>query len=159
MASVSAPARQVSPADEGYRRLLVPISGAREAVRVMETACALAANHGASITAVFVIEISPLLPLDARMSDEEAESREALTRAEAIAEAFGLRIRPHTIRTRDAGRAIVELVEDEDVELIVICAPRRRWLRTRGPAFDGTVRHVLAKAPCRVLVVSERAAA
>jgi nucleotide-binding universal stress UspA family protein len=147
------------PVDARYHRLLVPISGAAESARVMETACALAADHGASITAVFVIEISPLLPLDARMSDEEAESREARTRAEAIAEAFGLRIRPRTIRTRDAGRAIVELVEDEDVELIVMFAPRRRWLRTRGPAFDGTVRHVLAKAPCRVLVVSERAAA
>jgi nucleotide-binding universal stress UspA family protein len=159
MATVSAPARRVSSADAGYRRLLVPLSGSAEWTRAMETACALAAEHGATIEVAYVIEVSPLLPLDAQMSEEEAEAKEALARAEAIADAFGLKIRPHTIHARDAGRAIVELVEDEDVELVVIAAPRLRRFRRPGPAFSGTVRHVLAKAPSRVLVVSDRAAA
>jgi nucleotide-binding universal stress UspA family protein len=159
MATASVPAHRALPVDSGYHRLLVPISGEADTARVMETACALAADHGASITVAFVIEISPLLPLDARMSDEELESREAFGRAEAIADAFGLRISTHTIRTRDASRAIVELAEDDDVELVVIGARRRRRVYGRGSAFDGTVRHVLAKAPCRVLVVSDRAAA
>jgi nucleotide-binding universal stress UspA family protein len=159
MASVSASARRASPADEGYRRLLVPITGSAESARAMETACALAAEHGASITVAYVIEVSPLLPLDARMDEEEAEARDALARAEAIADAFGLKVHRHTIRARDAGRALVDLVEDEDMELVVIAAQRPRRFYGRGPAFGGIVRHVLVKAPCRVLVVSDRAAA
>ena len=154
MAAASAPARRSLPVDIGYRRLLVPVSDSPESVRAMETACALAADHGASIEVVFVIEVSPLLPLDAQMTDEETEGREALARAEAIADSFGLKIHPHTLRTRDAARAIVELVENEDIELVVIGATRTRRIYGRGPAFGGTVRHVLAKAPCRVLVVA-----
>jgi nucleotide-binding universal stress UspA family protein len=156
MATVSAPARRASPAEGGYRKLLVPISGSVEWTRAMETACALAADHGATIEAVYVIEVSSLLPLDAQMEDEEAEAREAVTRAEAIADAFGLKVHPHTLHARDAGRTIVELVEDADVELVVIAAPRPRRFHGRGHAFGGTVRYVLAKAPSRVLVVSDR---
>ena len=137
----------------------MPISGSVESARAMETACALATEHGASIAVAYVIEVSPLLPLDARMDEEEAEARDALARAEAIADAFGLKIHRHTVRARDAGRAIVELVEDEDMELVVIAAQRPRRFYGRRPAFGGTVRHVLVKAPCRVLVVSDRAAA
>lgn len=154
MASVSATARQPSSAAVGYRRLLVPITGTAESGRAMETACALAAEQGSAVTAVYVVEVSPLLPLDASMSDEEAEAREALGRAEAIADAFGLKVHTRCVRSRDAGKAIVDLAETEDAELVVIGAPRDRRPRRRRMAFDGTVRHVLAKAPCRVMVVS-----
>lgn len=123
----------------------------------MQTACALAAEHGAAITAVSVIEVSPLLPLDARMTEEEETSREALARAQAISNAFGVTVRPRTIRARDGGRAIVDLVEDEEAELVVIGAPPERRELRRGPVFGGAIRHVLTKAPCRVLVVADPA--
>jgi nucleotide-binding universal stress UspA family protein len=154
MAPGTAAHRRASPVRAGYHRLLVPISGTAESERAMETACALAAEHGASVTAVFVVEVSPLLPLDASMSDEEAEAREALVRAEAIADTFGLRVHTRSVRSRDSGKAIVDLVESEDTELVVIGASRGRRPGRRWMAFDGTVRHVLAKAPCRVMVVA-----
>jgi nucleotide-binding universal stress UspA family protein len=153
MAPESATLQQTDHLRVGFRRLLVPISGTAEGGRAMETACALAAE-AATITAVFVIEVSPLLPLDAWMGEEEAAAREALARAEAIADAFGLKIHTRIVRSRDAGRAIIDLAEGEDVELVVICAPHASRLRRRQMAFDGTVRHVLAKAPCRVMVVA-----
>jgi nucleotide-binding universal stress UspA family protein len=139
----------------GFRRLVVPISGADESHRAMETACALAAEQGATVTAVFVVVVSPLLPLDAAMNEEEAEARDALARAEAIADAFGLKVHICSVRSRDAGKAIVDLAESEDAEVVVIGASNGRRARRRRMAFDGTVRHVLAKAPCRVLVVAE----
>jgi nucleotide-binding universal stress UspA family protein len=155
--STSASGRRALPIVPGYRRLLVPISESPAvSARLVETACTLA-EHGASIIAVFIIEVSPLLPLDARMSDEEATAREALTRAEAIADVFGLRIRIDAVRTRDAARTIVELAEDEGSELVVIDAPRTQRIYRRSPAFGSTVLHVLAKAPCRVLVVADPA--
>ncbi len=120
----------------------------------METACRLAAEQGASITAVRVIEISPLLPLDARMDDEEATARRLLARAEATGEAFGVRVLTRTVRAREAATAILELAEREETELLVIGAPRGRRTYGGRMVFSGTVRHVLRKAPCRVLVVS-----
>ena len=75
-----------------YSRLLVPISAAPDSDRAVEVACSLAAERGAELTAVFVIEISPLLPLDARMDEDEIVARRALHRAQAIADSFGVHL-------------------------------------------------------------------
>jgi nucleotide-binding universal stress UspA family protein len=153
MTSATATVRHTSRADAGYRRLVVPVSGSAESERTVEVACALAAEHGAALTAAFVIEVSPLLPLDARMDEEELAARAALLRAEAIADAFGVRLHGRTIRAREAGRAIVDLVEDTHAELVVVAAARKRRAYSRS-TLGSTVRHVLAKSPCRVLVVA-----
>ena len=152
MASAVATGRQSPSKGTGYRRVLVPISGA-ESARAVEIACSLAAEHGAELIAVFVVEISPLLPLDARMEQDEAAARTALHQAEAIADSFGLRLRARKVRAREAGPAIVELAEELGAEIVVIAAARRRRAYGRFP-FGGTVRHVLAKAPCPVLIAS-----
>jgi APA family basic amino acid/polyamine antiporter len=136
-----------------YRRLLVPISGASDSDRAVEIACALAAERGAEVVAAFVIEVSPLLPLDARMEEDEAAARDALHRAEAVADAFGLKLRARKVRAREAGTAIVELAEELHAEVVVIAAPRKRRAYGRS-GFGTTVRHVLAKAPCPVLVAA-----
>jgi nucleotide-binding universal stress UspA family protein len=124
----------------------------------VQIACSLAADHGAVLTAAFVIEVSPLLPLDARMDDDTISARHALRWAEAIADACGVRLQGRKIRAREAWRAIVELAEEEDAEIIVIAAPRRRRAYGTRNGFGTTVRHVLAKATCRVLVVAPPAA-
>src|SRR6476659_2839898 len=152
MASAVATGRQSPSKGTGYRRVLVPISGA-ESARAVEIACSLAAEHGAELIAVFVVEISPLLPLDARIEQDEAAARTALHQAEAIADSFGLRLRARKVRAREAGPAIVELAEQLGAEVVVIAAPRR--LRPYGRfRFGGTVRQVLAKAQCPVLIAS-----
>ena len=140
-----------------YSRLLVPISAAPDSDRAVEVACSLAAERGAELTAVFVIEISPLLPLDARMDEDEVAARRALHRAQAIADSFGVHLRPRKIRAREAGPAIVDLAGVLNAEIVVIAAPRRRRAYGRS-RFGATVRQVLAKAPCPVLVASPPAA-
>jgi nucleotide-binding universal stress UspA family protein len=136
-----------------YRRLLVPISAAPDSGRALEVACALAAERGAEVVAVFVVEVSPLLPLDARMGEEESDARTALHRAEAIAESYGVRLRARKVRAREAGPAIVELAEELGAEVVVIAAHRKRHAYGRS-RFGATVRQVLAKAPCSVLVAA-----
>jgi nucleotide-binding universal stress UspA family protein len=153
MASATATVRHALRPDIGYRRLVVPLSGA-ESGRAVEIACALATEHGATVTAAVVIEVSPLLPLDARMDEEELEARAALLRAEAIADTFGVRLDGRTIRAREAGRAIVDLVEDTHAELVVITAAHKRRAYGRRASLGATVRHVLTKSPCRALVVA-----
>ena len=49
----------------GYRRLLVPLDARRESFDALQIACRLAVDDHARITAVSVIEVPALLPLDA----------------------------------------------------------------------------------------------
>ena len=129
---------------QGYRAVLVPLIDTPDVERVIDTACTLAHERG-SVTAVVAIEISPLLPLDARMDDEEEHARTLLRRAQAAGDAYGLRVGTRIIRARDAGPSILELAGELGTDLLVLGTPRHR-LRRR-------VRHLLRKAPCRVLLV------
>jgi nucleotide-binding universal stress UspA family protein len=154
MASAVATVRESVRRHPSYRRVLVPVTGSAESEHALEIGCALAAEHGAVLTVVYVIEVSSLLPLDARMDVDEVAAREALRKAEAMSDAFGIRAHLRTVRARDAGHAIVELAEQTRAEVVVLAAPRKRRAYGRLSGFGATVRLVLAKAPCRVLVIA-----
>lgn len=129
-------------AEIAYRRILVPVdSGASAAVAV---ACALAAEHGACVEALAVIEVPAALPLDAEMPEAEARARLAL--AEAIGDRYGVRVDRSLVRARLAPEAIVAAADETDADLIVL---RRR--------LDKTARHVLKHARSRVLLSSPAA--
>jgi nucleotide-binding universal stress UspA family protein len=138
----------------GFHNLLVPISDNGESERAMDVACRLAADRRASVAVVSVIEVPPVLPLDAHMTGEESTARHLVDRAVAIAEMYGVKPEPRLLRARDAAAAIVRQAEQRKVELIVIGAPRKR-----RAAFGSTVEHVLKHAPCRVMVIGEAATA
>jgi nucleotide-binding universal stress UspA family protein len=141
---------------KSYRRLLVPLVENDESQVALDVACRLAAERGASISAVTIIEVPPLLPLGAHLGDEEDRARRLLERAGATGDSFGVRIVPRILRARDAGAAIVEEARAADAELIVLGTARRALRSTGAPAFGATVRHVFAGAPCRVLMVAAR---
>jgi APA family basic amino acid/polyamine antiporter len=136
-----------------YSSLLVPLVDNAASERAVQVACRLAAERGATITAVTVIEVPPQLPLDAHMREEEQDARAVLMRAEAVADSYGISIAGRILRARDAGLAIVEQAEILEVEAVVLGAERRPRLRPRAPVFGKTVQEVLKGAPCRVLVV------
>jgi APA family basic amino acid/polyamine antiporter len=120
---------------------LVPVSGGKAAVRI---ACTLAAEHGAIVSALAVIEVPAALPLDAHMPEQELEAHEVLAVAEALGDGHGVRVARCTVRARLAGEAIVEA--GKDAELIVLRRP-----------LDRIARHVLQHARCRVLLSAPRA--
>jgi len=146
--------RQVSPVLRGYRRLVVPLLDNQASERAVEAACRLAAERHATIVAVTVIEVPPLLPLDARMTDEEDGARRLRDRAVAVGDAYGVPVVSRIVRAREAGTAILEEVERGAAEIVVIGAVRKARSSKRAPAFGRTVQHVLRKAPCRVLLVA-----
>ena len=135
-----APRRPVVRPSIAYRRILVPVGGA--GVAGVKTACSLAAEHGATVTAIAVIEVPAALPLDADMTEQEAEARESLTCAEAIGDRHGVGVERLVVRARRAGEAIITAAEEWDSELIV--------LRTTG--LGKTEKYVLQHARCRVLL-------
>ncbi len=140
------------PRSLGFRNVLVPISDNAESERAMDFACRLAAEHGATIAAVSVIEVPAVLPLDAHMSSEETAARRLLARAAAIADSYGVRVVLRILRARDASGAIVAQAKQRQAEIVVIGAPRTRRAR-HGPVFGSTVEHVLRHAPCRVMTI------
>ncbi len=138
----------------GYRRILVPVADNLECERTIDVVCRLAAQRHASVTAVAVIEVPLLLPLDAHMFEEEERARWLLDRAEVIGAAYGVSVSSRIVRARDAATAIVELAEAIGAELVAIGSPRKRRGSPHAAIFGSTVQDVLKKAPCRVMVVA-----
>jgi nucleotide-binding universal stress UspA family protein len=142
------------PRPLGFRNLLVPVSDNPESERAVDAACRLAADHGATIALISVIEVPPVLPLESHMTSEEAAARRLLERAAAIGDSYGVTVVPRILRARTAADVIVTQAAQRRTELIVIGAPRKR-----RRAFGPTVEHVLKKAPCRVTVIGAAAEA
>jgi APA family basic amino acid/polyamine antiporter len=147
-------ARSLQRRELAYRRLVVPIVAGPESEAAVALAAELAAEHGAVMTVVVVIEIPPQLPLEAHMLEEEAEARRLLEHARAIGEARGVRMRPRTLRAREAGEEIVAEAERVRADLVVLRAARKPRVGRLAHVFGKTVRYVLKNAPCRVLVTA-----
>jgi nucleotide-binding universal stress UspA family protein len=152
---VVAQTAQVSPRRRplAYRRIVVPLVAAVESETAMALAAELADDRGATITAVVVIEVSPELPLEAHMLDEEREAKRTLEDARAIGNSRGVSVRTQTRRARLAGEAIVAEAKHARADLVVLRAPRKQS-RSRGRCFGKTVDHVLKHAQCRVMVAA-----
>jgi nucleotide-binding universal stress UspA family protein len=133
-----------------YRRIVVPIAGDDDSEAGVALAAELAPEGGASITAVFVIEVAAELPLDAHMDEEEHVARAALEKAHAIAASRGVRLRERIVRARSRGEAIVAEAEAAGADLIVVRASARNRKRLFGRTADYVLRH----AACRVLVTT-----
>ena len=157
--TVRAPALVLGPSLEiEYRTIVVPVIRSAESEEALVAAARLAAERGATIAVVTVIEVPMELPLHARLPEEEAEANELLDESRAIVESYGVRAVARLVRSRSAGAAIVEDAIRRNAELVVLGSPRRRP-RRRAPIFGKTVEYVLRTSPCRVLVAAGRVAA
>ena len=160
METVRAPV-VIGPADAlEYRNVLVPVVSRRESEAAVDLACRLAAERRGSIVALTVLEVPLELPLDADLPGHaERKAHELLDEARAIGDAYGVDVVGRLVRSRRAGRAIVEEAERRNSEIVVMGAPRRDEHRRRGRIFGGTVDFVLKNAPCRVMVAAAPRAA
>ncbi len=156
-ATIRAPVLLGPSAAVEYRSILVPVKPGRESEEAMDFAARLAGERRASIAAVSVVTIPLELSLDVRLDDEEAAADEALDRAAAIGELYGVDVTGRLVRARSAGRAIVDEALRRDTEIIVMGAPRRD--RAHRAVFGDTVDFVLKNAPVRVMVAAGRKAA
>ncbi len=141
-----------------YRTILVPVKRTGESEEALVSAARLAAERGARVAIVHVVELPLALPPDARLPDQEAVAEGLLDDAQALVESYGVRAVTRLLRARQPGPAIVEEARRRDSELIVLGAPRRA-VGGRRRLFGGTVDYVLREAPCRVLIAAGRKAA
>jgi APA family basic amino acid/polyamine antiporter len=138
-----------------YRRLLVPIVRGQPSDDALDVACGLAAERGALITALYVLEVPLDLPLDAELPAEEERADRELDEAQAIGDSYGVKVVGRLVRARGAGEAIVGEAARRSSEIIVLGSPRRA-LAGGQAVFGRTVDHVLKHAPCRVMVAATR---
>ena len=100
-----------------------------ESEEALVAAARLAAERGATVAIVHVIEVPLSLPLDARLPEEEDEAEALLDDAQALVESYGVRAVTRLLRARRAGPAIVEEARRRNAELVVLGAPRRAIAR------------------------------
>jgi APA family basic amino acid/polyamine antiporter len=137
-----------------YRTIVVPVTRSGETEEALVAAARLAAERGATIVCVHVLEIPLELPLDAPLEKEEYEANALLDDCQALVENYGVRAVARLARARRAGPAIVEEARLRNSELVVLGAPRRR-----PQLFGKTVDYVLKSSPTRVLISAGRKAA
>jgi APA family basic amino acid/polyamine antiporter len=135
-----------------YRRIVVPIFADDASFEAMYVACRLAAERGATVTAVTAIEVPLDRPLDEASAEDERRAHWLLDNARAIGELYGVRVVTRVERTRSAGRAIVDEAERRQAEIVVIGASPRK----RPPLFDRQTDFVLKHAPSRVVIAAPR---
>ena len=170
---VSPDALRAEPVRVEYGSILVPILGTPLDDDIVQTAGRLAAaddpddpDGGATIEAIWVLEVPLSLPLDARLPDGQLKrARAALARAKLVGEEYdGVQVATATVRARRAGEGIVSEATRRGVQLIVMAAEEPS--RIRGGARLGGIggpldnfvgdatKYVVRKAPCRVLLTA-----
>ena len=140
----------------GYHRILASVSATPDGQTAIDVACRLATKHHATVTAVTVIEVPPLLPLDAHMIEEEEAAHDVLNSTIAVANSYGLHLSTAILRGREAASVIVDQATVDNTELIVISATPKRRGQRRHQMFGKTVEHVLKNARCRVMIISAK---
>jgi APA family basic amino acid/polyamine antiporter len=148
--------RKAAPA--GFRELaygsaLVPMFGTDVNASALQRAASLA-QDGATVDAVFVIQVPPQLPLDSGMELEEDRGRAVLDTARLRARERKLKIRTSLVRTRHPGAALVEEATRRGSDVIyldTLHGPPGE--RTLGP----TASYLLRQRPCRIVIETGQA--
>jgi basic amino acid/polyamine antiporter, APA family len=120
---------------------------------MVATAVKLASKRRRGIHVHALLTVPTHLPLDAELTEQEAEAQSKIEQAKLIG---GQRVTGHVERVRpgQAGYSIAEEAKLINAAAVVV------WLRYRNgaPLYDKTLQTVLAERPCRVIVVSEKGA-
>ena len=137
-------------------KVLVPVSGDCVDGEVIRLACGFAQKSGASVYAVYVIEVERSLPLDASLEQKMADAEEIVSRAQELALEYGYPIETGLLQAREAGPAIIHEAVEGHADLIVMGVGYRRRLGV----FDmgDTTSHVLREARCHVVLYRAAAA-
>ena len=138
-------------------RILVPVLHKNEVTdRTIALAVQMAQHRNGNVEALAVLEISLMLPLDARVEDDEQCALALLDRAESVVARTRnpSKVIKRLLKARSAGMAIVREAEEKVIDLIIIANVP---VRVRGSLqqIDPTVEYVMKNAPCEVMVLSQ----
>jgi basic amino acid/polyamine antiporter, APA family len=119
------------------------------------TAAKLASRRRRGIHVISLVEVPSSLSLDAPLPEQEAAAQAKIERAKLIGGGMRVSGHVHKVRPNQAGRAIFEEARTARATAIVMGLRYRNGV----PLYTKTLQTVLAKRPCRVIVVGEPGAA
>jgi APA family basic amino acid/polyamine antiporter len=133
-----------------YQSILVAFEEDPFSEEVVSTAMALAARRRRAIHVLSLINVPTDLPIDAELDGVERTAGSKIEQAKLIC---GQRVTGSVVRVRPggAGAAIVETAEGMKAAAVVM---QIRY-RNGQPLYGKTLKHVLAKRPCRVIVSAQ----
>lgn len=143
-----------------YETILVPTDGSEAAERAAAEAVALAAHHGATVHALYVIDVTAIAWATAEDTDlgadvgnlREAFERDGARATAAVADLAADR-GVEAVTTVEEGvpfRAILEYADEHGVDLVVMGTRGRRGLDV---VFGSTTERVVRRAHVPVLTV------
>jgi nucleotide-binding universal stress UspA family protein len=130
-------------------RIVVPFDGGPSSAHALALACGTVAEPIDVVEAIYVVRVPPQLPIGADLPAARSRAWDRLARAETVATGYRARLTTLLVMARAVGPGIVAAAEGADL-LLLGRRDRRFAARLRGYR---TLRHVLAHAPCQVLVV------
>jgi len=139
---------EILPLPEERYQILVPLEdfGDRELVRF---ASLVGRVEGGTVNVLNVVEVPPILPLDAIDPMYLREVRLGLSRAARIAKDIGLDTRSKVVVSRRAFEAILEAVKEGETDLLVI---GWRGGRGEGRILGSNIDSLVQEAPCDIVV-------
>ena len=133
--------------------ILVPVDGSPVSLDALALACSLGRRNKGTVYAVYVIEVSRTMPLDAEMTNEARDGENVLADAERLAETleYSDHVYGELLQARDAGHAIVDEAVERGVAAILMGVSYRQSL---GEFELGhTAQYVIKATPCRVILL------
>jgi universal stress protein A len=137
-----------------YSRILICLDLTGDSERIAERARALAANSGASLTLLHVVEYVPVEPMgEALLPAVQIEGElveRATTRLAELSARLGLDQAVRLVLTGNIKSEVVRVAQERGIDLIVIGSRERHGMSI---LFNFTEDTVLHAAPCDVLAV------
>ena len=133
-----------------FHNILVPVSGTEAGDEAIRLACRLARKDKGKITAVYVITLSRVLPIEAEIKPEIRRAEEILEHSETVAEDEDYEIGTDLLQAREAGPTIVDEAVEREADLIIMGITYKR--RFGQFSLGSVIPHVLKNAPCHVIL-------
>jgi len=133
-------------------KVMVAIGKEGSVESLVTLACQLTQGMDAELTALHVVEVPLVTPLDAEEETLDHPGKDLLVQAQRVAEKFSQPLSAELLRAREVGEAIVGVAKEQGVNLLVIGHHKPHTHALSETLWGGTVRYVAHHAPCRVIV-------
>ncbi len=134
----------------GGRKVIVALRDAESVESLMELACHVSSGMKAELVAMHVIEVPPVLELNADSKDLDEPGKHMLSIAVRVANHHFGKVETLLIRAREVGPTILDEAKNRHADLLVMGYHHKP--RVEDILLGSTVQYVTRHAPCRVIV-------
>ena len=138
------------------KNILLPLKGSRAEwdTEVFQLACTLTKRTKGKIRAIYIIEVSRDLPVDAEIKAETKRAEEVLRLAESLAIEAKCPLEAEIFQARLAGPAIIQQTITKEIDAIVMSLDYEH--DPTSLQISDTARYILKNARCPVLLWQNR---